>query len=81
MRPEQSLLQVIEEQGYRLNKPYIDRARTTAKFDIEIVTEILDEHFRHYYVCNPKCILNQNLVEIVCLKSKSATQTNKENRA
>lgn len=88
MRPEQSLLQVIEEQGYRLSKPYIDRARTTTKFDvvflffvIEIVTEILDEHFRHYYVCNPKCILNQNLVEIVCLKSKSATQTNKENRA
>lgn len=49
MRPEQSLLQVIEEQGYRLNEPYIDRARTTAKFDvvflffvIEIVTEILE---------------------------------------
>lgn len=81
MRPEQSLLQVIEEQGYRLNKPYIDRASTTTKFDVEIVTEILDEHFRHYYVCNPKCILNQNLVEIVCLKSKSATQTNKESRA
>ena len=34
MRPEQSLLRAIEEQGYRLNKPYIDRARTTAKFDV-----------------------------------------------